>query len=52
VRRFAPGETKRHVFDFNLFDPGSGTTGLGPGTYRFSAAYGDHWAPAQTVVIP
>jgi hypothetical protein len=52
VRRFAPGETKRHVFDFNLFDPTSGQGGIGPGTYRISGAYGGHSSAAQTVVIP
>jgi hypothetical protein len=52
VWRFAPGETKRHVFDFNLFDPGSGQSGVGPGTYRFSGAYGAHWSAPLTVVIP
>jgi hypothetical protein len=55
VARFAPGEVKRHVFDFRLYSAdGIGPAGiLSPGTNRFSGAYGGHWsAQSRTVTVP
>jgi len=52
VTRFAPGETKRQVFDFHIFTPG-GSGGIGSGTYRFFGAYGGRWAAAsRAVAVP
>jgi hypothetical protein len=52
VTRFAPGETKRQVFDFVLSTPGA-SGGLAPGAYVFSGAYGGNWAPSpRTVTVP
>jgi hypothetical protein len=52
VTRFAPGETKRHVFDFRVVRP-DGSGDLPTGTHRFHGAYGGHWsADVMTVVIP
>jgi hypothetical protein len=54
VTRFAPGETKRQVFDFNLYGAvASGGSGLGPGNHTFYGAYGGRWTAApRTVTIP
>jgi hypothetical protein len=55
VTRFAPGETKRRVYDFHVVGPGESPLngGLQPGTYQFRGAYGDNWSAASaTVVVP
>jgi hypothetical protein len=54
VTRFAPGETKRHVFDFHAVGADESTLGGGlrPGTYDLRGAYGARWAPAVTVTLP
>lgn len=53
VTRFAAGETKQRIFDFRMIDaPGiAGNGGLGPGSYTFRGAYGDHWAPPPTITL-
>lgn len=53
VTRFAPGETKRFLFDFRNRD-GPSRYDLAPGTYRFEGRYGETWAAlAPTVdVLP
>ncbi len=51
VTRFAPGETKRMVYDFFL----NGTFFVEPfqlGTYQFSGAFGDKWAGPSPMVVP
>ncbi len=53
VTRFAPGETKRQVFDFHLYKPGTDEGGFGSGTYRFVGAFGGRWgSSAATVTVP
>jgi hypothetical protein len=55
VVRFAPGEVKRHVFDFRLYNAdGSGPAViLSPGTQRLYGAYGGHWSSqSRTVTVP
>ncbi|MDQ3950217.1 MAG: hypothetical protein M3282_07710 [Gemmatimonadota bacterium] len=53
VMRFAPGETKRHVFDFHIVGAEQSTldAGLRPGTYDLRGAYGGRWAPATTITL-
>jgi hypothetical protein len=52
VTRFAPGETKRRVYDFRIV--GSDDQALGGalqlGTYAFLGAFGDNWATAPATV--
>ncbi len=55
VTRFAPGETKRRVFDLHATGAVGATNlgGLRAGTYRVSAAYGGVWATSTpTVTVP
>jgi hypothetical protein len=55
VTRFGPGEIKRQVYDFHVTGTYGfmGRDGLGPGTYRFRAAYGRNWAVSPpTVTLP
>jgi hypothetical protein len=53
VTRFTPGETKRQVFDFHLYKPGSNAGGFGSGTYRFLGAFGGRWGTtAAAVTVP
>ena len=53
VTRFAAGETKRQVFDFNIYTPGSSSGGLAPGTYTFFGAFGGRvGARPATVIVP
>jgi len=49
VAQFAAGEVKEFVFDFRN-QPGNTPFGLPPGTYRFSGAYSEVWAPAPPTV--
>lgn len=50
VMSFAPGETKRHVFDFVIGnDPQS--RAFPPGTYTVRGAYGGHWRTHPPVVL-
>lgn len=50
VWSFAPGETKRHVFDFVIGnDPQS--RAFPPGTYTVRGAYGGHWKSHPAVVL-
>jgi hypothetical protein len=52
VTRFAPGETKRQVFDVRASVP-DGAGGFAPGTYRLYGAYGGHWsADVASVTVP
>ena len=53
VTRFAPGETKRRVYDFHIVSPGESAAngGLQAGTYEFRGAYGGHWASRTATVI-
>jgi hypothetical protein len=53
VTRFAPGETKRHVFDFHRVGAEGSTLdgGVRPGTYDLRGAYGGRWAPPTTVTL-
>ncbi len=53
VTRFAPGETKRRVFDFHIVGADESTLGGGlrPGTYDLRGAYGKRWAPATTITL-
>jgi hypothetical protein len=49
---FAPGETKRQVFDFSIGNP-LAPRWLPPGTYTVLGAYGSHWtAPTSVTVGP
>jgi hypothetical protein len=43
VMQFAPGETKRHVFDLVVGGAGQ-VWALEPGTHRVEGAYGRHWS--------
>ena len=54
VTRFAPGETKRHVFDVHLFGAaGAMVGGLFPGSHHFFGAYGGHWTSTPvTLTVP
>ncbi len=55
VVRFAPGEVKRHVFDFRLYnsDPAGPAEILSPGTHVFSGAYGGNWTSgSRTLTVP
>jgi hypothetical protein len=54
VTRFAPGETKRYVFDFRMIDAYgiASNGGFGPGTYTFRGAYGNRWvATSRTITL-
>ena len=53
VTRFAPGETKRRVFDFHMVGAEQSTLGGGvrPGTYDLRGAFGRQWAPATTITL-
>ena len=53
VTRFAPGETKRHVFDFHMVGADESTLdgGLRPGTYDLRGAFGRQWVPATTITL-
>jgi hypothetical protein len=44
VTRFAPGETKRFIFDFWVHGPIVARYDLTPGTWTFRGAYGGVWA--------
>jgi hypothetical protein len=48
MTRFAPGERKDMVYDFWV---APNFPGLYSGTYRFSAGFGDSWAPTFPVTI-
>jgi hypothetical protein len=52
VTRFAPGETKRRVYDFRIVGDGTAALGggLASGTYAFLGAFGDNWATAPATV--
>jgi len=51
-RIFAPGETKKHVFDFRIGDDAFGKQ-LPPGEYSLSAGFSDHWSdPASLTINP
>lgn len=52
VTRFAPGETKRRVYDFRIVgtDAQALGGGLQLGTYAFLGAFGDNWATAPATV--
>jgi hypothetical protein len=55
VTRFAPGETKRYVFDFRLYNAlGVGPAPvLSPGTHRLYGGYGGHWASdSRALTVP
>ncbi|MDP9178667.1 MAG: hypothetical protein M3O61_13375 [Gemmatimonadota bacterium] len=50
VASFAPGETKRHVFDFVIGnDPQS--RAFPPGTYAVRGGYGGHWRTHPPLVL-
>lgn len=49
VTWFAPGETKRFLFDFHN-TPGPTQYDLAPGVWQFRGAYGDAWAPDPPTV--
>jgi hypothetical protein len=51
--RFAPGETKRQVFDFRKVGAEESTLdgGLRAGTYDLRGAFGGQWAPATTITL-
>jgi hypothetical protein len=52
VAYFAPGETKRDVFDLQI-NGAPGTTGMLPGDYVATGSYGDHAsAPASVTLTP
>jgi hypothetical protein len=53
VTRFAPGETKRQVFDFHVVGAAESTLdgGLRPGTYDVRGSYAEQWAPAVTITL-
>ncbi len=51
VLQFAPGETKRFVFDFRIAIPGI-QSGLSPDTYSVGGAFGQHWAYGTSVLVP
>ena len=50
VWRFAPGETKRHVFDLVVGEPGEAWA-LWPGTHRVEGGYGLKWSPPVALDI-
>jgi hypothetical protein len=52
VTRFAPGETKRRIYDFRIAGPGETPVGgaLPSGTYEIVGGYGDNWADAAATV--
>jgi hypothetical protein len=50
VARFAPGETKRHVFDIAIGAAGQPWS-LWPGTHRVNGGYGGQWSPSMTLEI-
>jgi len=49
-RIFAPGETKRHVFDLMIGDDAFGNQ-LPNGSYTVRGAYSDHWTDYSSFVI-
>jgi hypothetical protein len=46
---FGPSQTKRQVWDFKVGDKWPFTL---PGTYRFGAAWGDHWVYQSFQIDP
>ena len=49
-RIFAPGETKKHVFDFAIGDDAFGNQLL-PGNYTVRGAFSDHWGEYSPFVV-
>jgi hypothetical protein len=52
VTRFAPGETKRRVYDFHIIGDGDALLngGLQPATYQLRGAYSNNWAAASPTI--
>lgn len=47
---FAPGETKKYIFDFHVVSSSTSYFEIEPGTYRFAGGYGGIFADSQPTI--